>query len=102
MMDISTPEILTNVEKISRDPDINFSRNGKFQNPSFSGKLSVPTSREETLIAGNAVVCSNLANMPLLIIVLSAFIKPLQAMPFKNIFFTFPMTWWRREKLKQF
>ena len=40
------PEILTNVQKISRDLDINFPGKGKFQNPKFS----VPTSREETLI----------------------------------------------------
>ena len=30
MMDISTPEILTNVQKISRDFDINFLGKGKF------------------------------------------------------------------------
>ena len=44
------PEILTNVQKISRDLDINFPGKGKFQNPKFSGKFSVPTFREETLI----------------------------------------------------
>ena len=47
-MDISTPEILTNVQKISQDPD--FLENGKFQNPKFPGKFPVPTSREETLL----------------------------------------------------
>ena len=45
MMDISTPKILTNVQKISRNPDINFPGNEKFQNPEFP----VPTSREKTL-----------------------------------------------------
>ena len=36
-------------KNISGDSDINFQRNGKFQNPEISGKLPVPTSREETL-----------------------------------------------------
>ena len=36
MMDISTPEVFTNVQKISQDPDINFPGNGNFQNPKFS------------------------------------------------------------------
>ena len=46
MMDISIPEILTNVKIISRDPDKNFPGNGKFPNPKFP----VPISREETLL----------------------------------------------------
>ena len=43
MIDISTTEILTNV-KLFRDPDINFPKNKKFQNPKFL----IPTSLEET------------------------------------------------------
>ena len=36
-MDISTSEILINVKKISRDPDINFPVNWKFGVPDFPG-----------------------------------------------------------------
>ena len=50
MMGISISIILTNVQKISRNPDITFPGNGKFQNPRIFGKFSVPTSREETLV----------------------------------------------------
>ena len=39
MMDVSTPEILTNVEKISRDPDINFPGNGNFKTPNLPGNF---------------------------------------------------------------
>ena len=47
-----TPEILTNVQKIYRDPNIkniNFPGNAKFQDPKILGKFPVPTSREETV-----------------------------------------------------
>ena len=45
MMDISTPEILTIVPKVSGDPNINFPGNGKYQQLKFP----VPTSGEKTL-----------------------------------------------------
>ena len=50
MTDINTPEILTNVQKISRDTDKNFPGDGKFQNLKFTGKFPVPISPEETLV----------------------------------------------------
>ena len=52
MMDISTPKILTNVQKNSRAPDTNFPGNEKFKNPKFP----VPTSREETLVAKKQII----------------------------------------------
>ena len=74
MMDISTPEILTNLQKIFRDPDTNFPRNGKFQNPNFSGKFPALNFREETLslpfnnffIKNQSHKEEGLATMPLL------------------------------------
>ena len=51
MTDITTTETHNLMEKKdSRNPDINFLGNGKFQNPKFLGKFPVPTSQEETLI----------------------------------------------------
>ena len=50
MIDINTTEILAKEQKISRDPVINFSGNGKSENAKFSGKFTVTASREETLI----------------------------------------------------